>query len=399
MNVAELDLIASLVFDAFQIPVAILNMNHDILIKYSSLPFHNPLWASQQALHAYVVSSGADIDYPIFRTVNDLEHYFFLKLPIATFIAGPIVNERVTEQLIVRVMNDYKVSSKCKNDFLSYYTAVPAVSKAQLLHISRMVYYMMYQQKLGIESIIDTDTNHDHTSIDREIDVQLSIQRQDDFFHNFSHEKLTMGYIKEGNTTALAELLKTDQREGVGLLSKKSQLRNRKNMAVCAVALATRSAVDGGLEIEVAYTMSDLYIQHVEELMDATDVTQFMNKALLEFAERVRENKHGEYSKSVRQCQRYIFNHIYEKLSVSDLAKVVQLNPIYLSQLFKREVGMTLSEYIQREKVEEAKHLLTQTDEPLSVICNQLKFSDQSYFTKVFKKYAGMTPQKFKKES
>ena len=61
------------------------------------------------------------------------------------------------------------------------------------------------------------------------------------------------------------------------------------------------------------------------------------------------------------------------------------MNSDYLSILFKKEVGISLIEYIQRERIEEAKKLLTFTTYPLSDICASLNFSDQSYFTKIFK--------------
>ncbi|MNI69561.1 Arabinose operon regulatory protein [compost metagenome] len=72
------------------------------------------------------------------------------------------------------------------------------------------------------------------------------------------------------------------------------------------------------------------------------------------------------------------------------------MTPKYLSQLFKKEVGITLTEYIQQAKIEEVKNLITFTSYPLTKISNMLNFSDQSYFTKVFKKYVGVTPKKYK---
>ncbi|MEB8823047.1 helix-turn-helix transcriptional regulator [Bacillus cereus] len=73
-------------------------------------------------------------------------------------------------------------------------------------------------------------------------------------------------------------------------------------------------------------------------------------------------------------------------------------NPMYLSTLFKKEVGMTLSEYIQREKVEEAKKLLTLTNYSLLEVSTFLNFNNQSYFTKIFKKYTEFTPKQYRNQ-
>nr|WP_083442866.1 AraC family transcriptional regulator [Paenibacillus sp. IHB B 3415] len=75
------------------------------------------------------------------------------------------------------------------------------------------------------------------------------------------------------------------------------------------------------------------------------------------------------------------------------IARTVGLSPKYLSALFKKEVGLTVSEYIQQMKSDEAKKLLAYSKTPISEICTLLSFNDQSYFTKVFKKVTGVTPK------
>lgn len=103
-----------------------------------------------------------------------------------------------------------------------------------------------------------------------------------------------------------------------------------------------------------------------------------------------------KYSREITICKNFIFNNIYEKITIPQLAKLVDLRPGYLSQLFKKEVGIPLSKYIQREKIEEAKKLLILTDYSLADICSRLNFNDQSYFTKVFKKFTGVTPKQYR---
>ncbi|MBT2701616.1 helix-turn-helix transcriptional regulator, partial [Bacillus sp. ISL-40] len=104
-----------------------------------------------------------------------------------------------------------------------------------------------------------------------------------------------------------------------------------------------------------------------------------------------------KYSKPINICQNYIYTHLYQDICLSDLADLVQMNPQYLSHLFKKEVGISIIEFIQQVKVDEAKTLLTYTQHSLTEISSLLNFHDQSYFIKVFKKFAGVTPNQFKK--
>jgi YesN/AraC family two-component response regulator len=234
------------------------------------------------------------------------------------------------------------------------------------------------------------------TGIEKRILAQLSFQRQNNFFHSDLHEKRIMQAIKEGNIDDLISYLKHPSIEGIGTLSKSSALRNKKNLAICGITLATRAAIEGGVQLEQAYTMSDLYIQHVESLSEVVQIDQFLTAVFIEFAHHVNLQKQNKYSKVVTSCQDYIAKHLYEKCTISDIAKIIRLNPIYLCQLFKNEVGISLREYIQQQKIEEAKRLLISTSYSLTDICTYLHFTDQSYFTKVFKKFVGITPKQYR---
>jgi YesN/AraC family two-component response regulator len=234
------------------------------------------------------------------------------------------------------------------------------------------------------------------TGIEKLIYAQLSFQRQNNFFHSDLHEKRIMNAIKDGNIDDLISYLTHPSIEGVGTLSKSSALRNKKNLAICGVTLATRAAIEGGVQLEQAYTMSDLYIQHIESLSEVVQIDQFLTAVFIEFARHVHFQKQNKYSKVVTSCQTYIAQHLYAKCSISNIAKMNRLNPIYLCQLFKNEVGISLREYIQQQKIEEAKRLLISTSYSLTDICTYLHFTDQSYFTKVFKKFVGITPKQYR---
>ena len=81
---------------------------------------------------------------------------------------------------------------------------------------------------------------------------------------------------------------------------------------------------------------------------------------------------------------------------LDDLADEVGIAPGYLSRLFKKETGMSVSEYITVKKVETAANMLKYAEYTPSQIANILAFSSQSYFVSVFKRYMGSTPGKYK---
>lgn len=121
--------------------------------------------------------------------------------------------------------------------------------------------------------------------------------------------------------------------------------------------------------------------------------------ALCDFADSVRDNRRSKQSRTSALCQNYIFNHLYEEITLGRLAEIAGMNASYLSHLFKKETGLAVTDYIQRERIEEAKRLMELPGITLSDIATRLHFNDQSYFTKVFKKYTGLTPRQYRKDA
>ncbi|MCF2132464.1 AraC family transcriptional regulator [Strepomyces sp. STD 3.1] len=237
--------------------------------------------------------------------------------------------------------------------------------------------------------------------MESQLDSTLAKRRQSILVHHdLMVEKMFFQCIKEGNKETLADMLENYEYifKGEGVLAKNSHLRSLKNSVICLIAAATRSAIDGGLNPEVALTLSDLYIQQIEEVKESKEVIAIRNKSMYDLAEKVYISKEKGYSKPINLCLNYIFNHIYDNPTLNQLAETSELHPNYLSKVFKKEVGKSVSQYIQEQRIEEAKKLLQFSTHTISEISALLNFHDQSYFTSIFKKIVNMTPKQYRNQ-
>ena len=107
--------------------------------------------------------------------------------------------------------------------------------------------------------------------------------------------------------------------------------------------------------------------------------------------------KLGKYSEAVRGAMVYIENHLCEKLSLSQIAEAVYLNPNYLSGLFSAETGETVHNYIIRRRVEDAGYFVKNSTEPIADIASFYQFSSQSHFVQCFRRIMGVTPGVYRK--
>lgn len=203
--------------------------------------------------------------------------------------------------------------------------------------------------------------------------------------------------VQQGDLKKLmSELQNIDSSITTGKMSD-NDLMQYKYMAVSAITLATRYAIQGGLNEKTAYAFSDRVIRLVDGFELKADVLLCLASEIVKLTRMVKKSKtHPEHSPHVRRCVRHINENLGEKLTVSALADICGISPDYLSQVFKEEMGEVLSVYITRKKLECAKNMLAQNKNSCE-IAQALGFSSQSHFITAFKRLYGMTPLQYLK--
>lgn len=223
------------------------------------------------------------------------------------------------------------------------------------------------------------------------------LHREDGYrHHRYDEEILQYRLLREGNQAAVAESVCM---WGSGLVGKTSEdtLRNRKYLFVASITLACRAAILGGLEEQRSYDISDLYIQRVDKCATLEEITA-LHKDMFQFYvnEVSSAKKRHVYSKPVVDAMNFIHYHLHEKLPTQRVAEEVGLSPNYLSLLFKRELGLTVADYVLELRMEAAKNMLRFSSFPYDEIASILAFSSQSHFIQVFKKATGITPKAYR---
>lgn len=166
---------------------------------------------------------------------------------------------------------------------------------------------------------------------------------------------------------------------------------------VSTITLLTRVAITEGVCEREAYSLSEAYLS-----MDFKKIKVTPRELIFEISRNflllIEKAKCYKYeSQIVNEVINYIRNNINKKLTNNSIANHLHITPEYLSYHFKSVTNINLKSFINQEKIEFAKYLLTSTDLSLLEITINLGYSDQSYFTKVFKKYTKKTPSEYRK--
>lgn len=105
----------------------------------------------------------------------------------------------------------------------------------------------------------------------------------------------------------------------------------------------------------------------------------------------------AESARPIRQALQYIEDHYAEKLTLEELADIVELNAVYFSVLFKKETGINFSSYLVNVRMEKAKEILCSTNETIAAVAESVGYKDSRYFSQVFTKTVGIKPALYRK--
>ncbi len=238
-------------------------------------------------------------------------------------------------------------------------------------------------------------------SIAKQHTVTGMSSKEEGFIHgSWLFEQMLYALIRDGETEKLRAFLEESKQTepyNEGKLAE-DPLRQSKNIFIGLVTMVGKTAaVPGGLDVEEAYRLIDLYVQECEKTATVEAVRSLEWNMVFDFTERVAMSKRPDYlSKEVAMSMDHIQSNTNRNLSVDDIAAHVGKSRAWLTRAFRRELGQSVGQYITACKISDAKRLLRHSDMSQSQISSYLGFSSQSYFQAVFKKATGATPKAYR---
>lgn len=177
-------------------------------------------------------------------------------------------------------------------------------------------------------------------------------------------------------------------------------LKNEEYMAVLIISFGWRAAIRGGLASAEAFLMNDLYLQQLASCKNIKDIHSLVKKSIISSSEQVRRKKREKgLNYYVEECKKYIISKRFEKLDLQTIADEIGISKEYLQKLFKHYEGIPITEYILNVKLEAAQNMLKYSDKKVSDIADYLCFGTLSYFSDIFKRKIGCSPNAYRKNN
>lgn len=324
------------------------------------------------------------------------ENYILMVLSGSIVITtGPFLVEKVPDSFLTELARSKKIRLRDKDIMQQYYDSLPMLSKQRYYYAGRLMEQLFVAgTRTNVPPVYSETTT---AFIQPEYYRQAKDYRTQQFRHSpYMVEQEICRMIAGGDKQGAHRILKEINSRPRARLAG-SAMRSLKNSVICSCSFMTRAAISGGVAPDEAFTLSDTYIQLVENSASMNSILGYEEDMVDGFTRAVNRAKNNRYSNAVTQALTYIDAHLCEPISVKDVADAVYLSPNYLSNLFLQETGETIHSCIIRRRIEEASFFVRNTSDPFAEIASFYQFSSQSHFVQTFKRIRGMTPGAYRR--
>lgn len=308
-------------------------------------------------------------------------------------VMGPVFDTDITPAVFQKKIEFNRMSVSSQIHFLKMMDDIPIIPLVQFIPYISMLYYGIY----GIvPKIADISTKYEMTPpVSAPAFLDKTSYNIPDSHGSRQIEKILVESVRTGNIHLSNQITNTSQLVP-GTLSS-DPLRQAKNCVIALIALLVRAAVDGGMDVETAYSLSDYYIQNVELCQRSDEAYALSDQMYYLLVKQVHKIQTLKYNPLVVYMCSYINQHISEVISLKDLAASLGYDTYYLTTLFKKDTGKVIKTYILEKKIERAQLLLSTTPMEIQEISDNLSFKSSSYFCTQFKKITGESPLSYRK--
>lgn len=330
-------------------------------------------------------------------------NYAFFQFPTEKqfLFVGPYLTKDFADSDILDLMNRLQIPSALFPQLRDYYDSLPYLSErnsfsALLRHLYSTIFStanpsVRYLDLKNLESQEDFLEKH-HFVVPE--DPILSMHLLEERYHI---EDEILDAVSHGNTAKALSSLETLSSIRFAPRTE-NELRNRKNLMITLNSLLRRAAYEAGVHPFYIDAFSSNYARLIEQCATTAEVNDIIPYMTRSYCGLVQKRSMSSYSEPVRQILVTIDASLTGDLSLKRFASELFLNTSYLSSLFKKEVGMTLTDYVNKNRIEYAQKLLRSTTLSIQDIAVQSGISDIHYFTRLFRRETGMSPRDWRNQ-
>ena len=313
---------------------------------------------------------------------------------------GPYTQETMNKQQIAKMAEKYRFPTEYIPKIEEYYQGIPLIAEETYI---QSIIYTFCSTIFGGEDNFTTKQYADFYPINFDmISKSIAIKDPLDPISNtlyledrYDVERKLMQAVSVGQIPK-AELLFTTLSKYQFESRSSNALRNVKNYLIILNTLLRVAARNGDVPPFHIDKLSSAFAHKIEATTSTNTGMALMKEMVRKYCLLVKNHSMKGYSLLIRKVLTQIDYDLTADLGLKNLAAQLNINPSYLSTLFKKETGFTLTEYVNQKRIEHAVFLLNSSNLQIQMIAQYSGIADVNYFTKTFKKIIGITPKEYR---
>lgn len=353
--------------------------------------FHVHLKAGQRAQalgESYIFSCHANLNHIAFPLLNS-------GALLGSIIVGPFLMDTPDSTLVSDISKKHSLSPTLLLELYDELQTLKIIQPARVSTISKLIDYLLSplfpaeRQELRQNQ----EKLYQQSRINETIQLYKSQGVSKAEGYPYEKEKELLIKVKTGDVQAAKGVL--NDLLGYVLFCEGGQMDIMKNRALELTTLLSRVAIEGGAVTDRVFRLNNRFLSVLYEINDFETLCYQLQEIVVSFVDALLLPASGG-NPSIAAAISYIAKHYPEPLTLETVATQVKLSPTYFSSQFHKATGIGFKAYLSRVRVEESKRLLTATDYSLMDIAIAMGFADQSYYSKIFKKYTGLSPKQYR---
>lgn len=350
--------------------------------------------ASKRAVglgETYIFACHANLNHIVFPLISN-------KSFLGSILVGPFLLDTPDSTLVADIAQKYKISTEDLLDLYDELGSVQVIAPSKATYISKLLYFLFSnviadgkaQLKINQEKL------HQQSRINESIQMYKTPGAPITSSYPYEKEKELVSKVKNGDIAAAKGIL--NDLLGYVFFSEGSSLDIVKTRSVELSSILSRATIEGGASTDTVLKLNNQFLKNLQEAQDIDSLCYMLQEIVVAFVESMFHYlPNQKNNEAVKKAIYYIAHNFDSNITLESVAEYVHLNPAYFSSVFKQSSGSTFKEYLNIVRIEESKRLLSNTNYPIIDIAIASGFEDQSYFSKVFKRYTGLSPRQFRK--
>lgn len=346
---------------------------------------------------------GSAEPYTLYKYCDDFKiNYIMLKLPESPYdnvlLIGPFLVSALSSRQILEIGEKKNVPPKNQRILEEFYINLPIMGESSHLYLLLDTFCERIWGSASY-SVVDVhkDRNTPVSPINLpsaedfdDIDIKMKAMEQRYNYENEFMQAVSLGHIHRLNELVTAFI--PDNFE----MRTADPIRNLKNYCIIMNTLLRKAAERGGVHPIYLDSVSSSLAIRTEQLSSHDECANHMKEMFRSYCRLVRKHSMKDLSSIVQKTIILIDSDLSANLTLSALAENQKVSAGYLSTIFKKETGKTVTEYIREKRMKHAAYLLSTTRLQIQTIALHCGIMDLQYFSKTFKKHTGKTPKEYR---